>query len=215
MFVDRPCSRAIEAAVSDPHLTSRLLAGRNRLGRIEKDEIFAHVVRDRAAPRVRWPWLALPVIAAAAVLIVVLGSRSGTPDPLAARGGDVPVAQLVPTCGAAPCARGGKLLLDLHGTTGYRYFAAFARRDDDGTVIWYVPSAPDGTARALEGAVRDGVFADAIVVGDEHRPGRYRVYGVFAQAPLAREAIRALFDADGHVRATPGAAVVDRELVIR
>ena len=186
---------------------SRLLAGRDRLGRIEKDAIFANVLAEVApAPKRAWWWFALPAVVAAAILIIAW--PRGKADEFTAKGtGDI-TASFAPTCGGAPCARGGKLLLDLHGTTGYRYFTAFAR-GADGTVIWYA------TARDLASALHDGVLDETVLLGDEHAAGTYRVFGVFAQTPLDREGVKALFDDTGHIRAAPGVAVVEKELVIR
>ena len=84
--------------------------------------------------------------------------------------------------------------------------AAFAR-GSDGTVIWYT------TERALD--LEAGVLADAVVIGDEHAPGTYRVYGVFSQTALDRDGIKALFDDGGRVRPTPGVDVVEKDLTIR
>src|SRR5687767_8072174 len=180
----------------DPR-AARLLAGKNRLGRIEKDAIFERVLSEVAPRRRPWFWFALPALATAAIAIVLL--RPSEEPEFGARGGGKPVASFMPTCGGkvpaatteiraivpvAQCARGDKLLFDLHGTSGYRYFAAFTR-DGDGNVIWYV----DGKPLAL----RDGVFKDAVVIGDEHVPGTHLVYAVFSTKPLSRDRIKAMF----------------------
>ena len=194
--------------MTDDYVPARLLSGRDRLGRIEKDAVLVSVLDGVAPPSARarrWWWFALPALAAAAIVALLIIPR-GKHDDFTAKGTGEAAASFAPTCGAEPCARGGKLLFDLHGTTGYLYFAAFAR-GSDGTVIWYT------TERALD--LRSGVLADAIAIGDEHAPGTYRVYGVFSYAPLGRDQIKALFDDAGHVKADPKITVVEKELVIR
>ena len=135
---------------------------------------------------------------------------TGTRDELAARGGGAPVAALKLHCAEA-CSTGAKLLFDLDGTTGYRYFAAFARRGD-GVVLWYFPDTPDGTSVELEAANTRGVLDRSIVLGGEHAPGHYQVFGVFSQAPLTRAQLHAAFTGDS---AGPGTAVVAQELDVR
>src|SRR5512144_887074 len=118
----------------------RLLAGRDQLSRIEKDAILDHVAGGATPRRARWWFAAVPALAAAIVLVVVAPWRSQAPsDDVAARGGSRPIAALRVACPTA-CRPGSKLLFDVHGTTSYRYFAAFAKRGD-GTVLWYFPTA--------------------------------------------------------------------------
>ncbi|MDQ3338842.1 MAG: hypothetical protein M4D80_27065 [Myxococcota bacterium] len=187
---------------------SRLLAGRDRLGRIEKDAILANVLADVAPARKRaWWWFAVPAIAVAALVALLVIPR-GKDDEFGVKGGGEAMASFTPTCGASPCARGGKLLFDLHGTTGYRFFSAFGR-DQGGKVIWYV------TGRELERALKNGVLDETVLLGDEHAAGTYRVYGVLSQTPLDRDGIKALFDDTGRVRATPGVEVIEKELVVQ
>ena len=209
LLVDQPSRSALREPLPVADYTpSRLLAGRNRLGRIEKDAILEHVLAEVAPKRQRaWWWFALPAVAIAALAVFFVWPRAED-DAFTAKGGAQATASFAPTCGAAPCARGGKLLFDLQGTTGYRYFSAFAR-GGDGTVIWYA------TSRELATALQSGVLDETVLLGDEHAPGTYRVYGVFSQTPLDKDGIKALFDDAGRVRAAPGVEVVEKELVIR
>ena len=192
----------------DDRLVSRLLAGRDEMSRVEKDAVLERVLAERPR-RTRWTWLAVPAFAAvaAAVLFVMMPSHSYD-DELAARGGSAVFAALHVTCSPA-CAPGGKLVLDLHGTTGYRYFAAFAKRAD-GTVLWYFPASDDATS--VEAT--SGVLDRTIVLGPEHPAGTYQIYGVFSNAPLGRAAIRDAFD-PARMTAGAGTAVVSQELVVR
>jgi hypothetical protein len=191
----------------DDRLVSRLLAGRDELSRVEKDALLEGVLAERPR-RARWVWLALPAFAAAAAVVLLVRPSHRSDDELAARGGSAAFAALHVTC-SPQCVPGGKLVLDLHGTTGFRYFAAFARRAD-GTVLWYFPASDDATSVAAT----NGVLDQTIVLGPEHPAGAYQVYGVFSNAPLGRAAIRDAFDP---VRMTAGAgtAVVSAEIVVR
>jgi hypothetical protein len=193
--------------VSSDRLIPRLLARRDRLGRIEKDAILEAVLAGvTPRRRARW-WLALaaPVVAAAIVLVVLWPRH----DDFTARGGTRAVATFKATCAGA-CTRGAKLVFDVYGTTSYRYFAAFAKRAD-GTVLWYFPAA-DGASEAIADSTH-GVLEQGIVLGDEHPAGRYRVYGVFSTTPLTRSQIRERFD-EATRTAGPGTeiAIVDLEV---
>lgn len=180
-------------------LASRLLAGKDRLSRIEKEQILDAVLAQAApAPRRRW-WLAVvPALAAAALLIVITPWKH---DDFTARGGGAPVAMFEPS------AHAGKLVFDVHGTTGYGYVAAFAQRAD-GTILWYFPASETGTSAPLH--MIDGVLDRSIAMGSEHTPGTYRVYGVFSRAPLTRDQVRAQIE--GMPRGD--VAVVQRELTL-
>ena len=195
---------------------SRLLSGRNRLSRHEKEQILDHVLGEVApAPRrARWWFAAMPAVAAAAiVLLVVLAPwRSRQADDFTARGAAHVLGAFKPTC-AHGCGPGDKLLFDLDGTTGYRYFAAFGQRSD-GTVLWYFPSSEDATSLDLGRQLGSGVLDQGIVLGREHAAGTYRVFGVFSNEPLTRAQIRERFD-DQALTAGPGTSVIEQELVIR
>lgn len=197
---------------SDDQLVARLLAGDDRLSRIEKDAVLDGVLATVAPPRrARWPWLALPAVVAAAALVVIAPWRSREPE-FTARGGSSSVAALHVTC-AAGCTHGAKLLFDLHGTSSYRYFAAFAKRGD-GTVLWYFPTTDAGTSVDLAMLPASGVLDRGIVLGDDHPAGTYRVYGVFSRAPLTRANIRDAFDAT-HLSAGAGTEVVTADVEVR
>ncbi|CAN5167442.1 hypothetical protein BH11MYX1_BH11MYX1_35230 [soil metagenome] len=193
----------------DVRLTSRLLAGRDHLSRSEKDEILAGLGQPGPRPRHRWVWLALPALAAAVALVVIAPWHPSPGSELSARGGSRPVATLRVTC-AGGCRHGAKLLFDLHGTTAYRYFAAFAKRGD-GTVLWYFPATDDATSIERSSS---GVLDRGIVLGAEHPVGTYRIYGVFSNAPLTRGEIRDAFDPT-KLDAGPGTAVVAADMEVQ
>ena len=196
------------AAMANRSQLPRLLAGKNRLGRLEKeavlDEVLAKVTPRRAARR--WLMIAVPALAVAVLVLFVL-PRDRKHDDFTARGGSSHIASFTPTCNGE-CTRDSKLLFDLQGTTGYRYFAAFAKTPA-GDVIWYT------SGRDLSRELDHGVLVDAIVLGADHVPGSYRVFGVLSDRNLSRDEIKQLFDDAGQPRLTPGVSVIEREVVIR
>ena len=198
--------------MSEPPIVPRLLAGRDRLSRIEKDAIFEQVMATLPAPRrSRW-WLTVAVPALAVIALVAWRVRA-TPEVVsefASRGGTGPVATMHVTCGA--CTSRDKLVFDVHGTTGYRYFAAFAQRAD-GTVLWYFPATADATSLDLATQPASGILGVAITLGADHPPGAYRVFGVFSHAPLARDALRDRFD-PAALSAGPNTRVIATEVVV-
>ncbi len=188
---------------------SRLLSGRNRLSQLEKETILEQVLTKTARrSRARWWMVTVPVVAAAAaaMLLVVRPWTGEHPDAFATRGGASAVAAFRPTC-TRECKSGDKLLFDVRGTRGYRYFAAFARRAD-GTVLWYFPEGVD-----LETQPPGGVLDRGILIDREHPPGAYRVFGVFSFEPMSRDQIRERFD-ETRATAGPGTKVLEQELVV-
>jgi hypothetical protein len=175
--------------MSDP---SRLLAGRRRLSRPEKEAILESVLA-RVAPRRRWrrpvALGALALAGAAVLAVVVLPGAREARDELTVRGGAL-AAGFEVTCLPRPCATGSKLVFDITSTGGAAYFAAFARSAD--RWIWYFPSAPAG--RSLPLPPTGGVLDSGIVLGPEHALGSYTVHAVFSASPLDRAAIRAAFE---------------------
>ena len=191
----------------------RLLAGRDRLSRVEQDAILAAVLGSVAPRRrARW-WLAagVPIAAAVALVLIAPWKSQPTETEFASRGSSQPFAMVHATCPDG-CERGHKIVFDLHGTTGFRYFAAFAKRTD-GTVLWYFPALPGETSLDLAVQPGHGVLDRSIVIGEEHVPGRYTLYSVFSRVPLTREAIRTRFDELQQAGAKT--QVVTSELVVR
>lgn len=200
--------------VTSKHGLSRLLSGRNRLSRLEKEQILDSVLAETAPRRrARWWFAAVPAVAAAVAIVVVLALPSQhEPAEFTARGSGHALAAFEPTC-AGGCVSGSKILFDVAGTEGYRYFAAFSQRSD-GTVLWYFPSSDADTSIDLAQQAGSGVLDRGIVIGSEHPAGTYRMFGVFSTEPLSRQQIRERFD-DATVTAGPGTSVIERELVVR
>ena len=196
----------------DDRLISRLLAGRDQLSRVEKDAILDGALADTApSRRARWGWLILPAIALGALLL--LPWRSDVPNAdFAPRGGSQPAVVLHVAC-AGGCAPGAKLLFDVHGTIGYRYFAAFAKRGD-GVALWYFPTADNSIGIDLSTVPASGVLDRGVVLGPEHPAGTYRIYGVFSKTALTRAAIREMFD-PARLSAGEGTAVVTADVEVR
>ena len=151
--------------MNSKRLIPRLLAGKNQLSRPEKDEIFANVLGEVGRPRRSgwWRpgvWVAVTSVAAILVIVPVVvkneggKTRDGKNDTFTARGAASAVAGFDLACSGSEslrCQSGGHLLFDLQKSTGYRYFAAFARRND-GAVIWYFPESPEGQSLDLSAA---------------------------------------------------------------
>jgi hypothetical protein len=182
-------------------LSGRLLAGRDVPSILEKEAMLSAVMPRSSR---RWLWATAPAVFAAAALSFVLWPRST--GELAARGSSVANARLTLACPTG-CGAGHKLIFDLEGTSGYRYFAAFARDRSD-EVIWYFPQPNEMSTPVID------VLSRAIVFGPEHTPGIYQVYGVFSDQPLTRDAIKARFDPK-LMTAGAGAKVIVRELVVQ
>jgi len=204
--------------MSSKHLVARLLSGRNRLSRREKDVLFERVVAE-LAPRRRFRRpAALLALAGAAAAILALpwvigdhGDRS-VDEPFAARGAAPADLGLVCAGPDGRCHPGQKLMFDLQGGA-YRYFAAFARRDD-GTIVWYFPDSPTGHSLELAGRLSHGVLDRGVALDERHGAGHYQVFGIYSAVPLTRDEIKARFR-PGAADLGPDSSVVTRELAVQ
>ena len=194
--------------MSSKYLAARLLSRKNRLTREEKDVILARVLAATAPRRARrWPALVFALAGAAAAVIAIpwaIRDRSAESS-FASRGDGAAMFDLA--CAGQrthTCQLGQTLVFDLQATR-YRYFAAFARRDD-GTVIWYFPDAAPGTSLDLRDRTPGGVLDRGISLDAAHGAGHYQVYGIYSAAPLSREDIKSRF--------RPGARDLGRETSI-
>ncbi|HUS63404.1 MAG TPA: hypothetical protein VMZ28_02635 [Kofleriaceae bacterium] len=201
-------------------LIARLLSGRDRLGRVEKDAMLERVLSDTAsparAPRRVAALLLVGVAAAAGVFLFVRGGASERPEGsrFASRGAAAETAALRLSCrGGDTCAAGDELLLDLQGTRGYRYLAVFAQRAD-GAVVWYLPEADGGTSIDLAEHLRRGVLDRKVMLAADEPRGRQTLHAIYSTGPLTREAIRTRFQ-PGKRDLGPHTAVVSKELVLR
>lgn len=202
--------------MSSKHLAARLLSRKNRLTRGEKDAIFGRVLAETGRRRARrWPALGFALAAAAAAVVVIPWAiREHGADPSFAPRGDDSAAMFDLACAGQrthTCHLGQTLVFDLQA--GYRYFAAFARRDD-GTVIWYFPDSATGRSLDLRDRIPDGVLDRGIALDAAHGAGDYQVYGIYSAAPLSRDDIKSRFR-PGAKDLGPETSVATRELVIQ
>lgn len=191
----------------DPEL-ARLLSGRNEPSVLEKERILEQVLSRTAPPsRARW-WAAAFATAALGMALLAVPS-----DPEFTHRGAEEQALFELRCvqegvPSARCHPGQTLVFDVE--PGARYFGAFARREDD-VILWYFPAEGEGSLPLADTAAQ-GTLERAVVLGADHPPGTYEVYGVFTDAPWSRDQIREAMDDD--LRSARGAVVVRRELKV-
>jgi hypothetical protein len=205
----------------EDEVLSRLIAGRNAPSVLAKEQLFERIYAQVQAKPERRAWGALfgafagaAAVAAVALLLV----RSGQPE-FQARGSHVAAAggpELVVSCpGASGCRVGSKLSFAVRfaepaTTANAGYFAAFARRFD-GTIIWYFPE-PVGSSIAVPQTSEPELLDRAVLLGTEHVPGHYEVYGVFSRQALTREQLKLKVGED--LSGSPGVVVVRRPLEV-
>ena len=205
----------VVASMKDEVL-GRLIAGRNAPSVLAKEQLFERIyaqVQPKPERRPRGAWLFAAVAGAAAVAAAaVLLVHPGEPE-FQARGSRVAAAsspELVVSCpGAGGCRVGSKLSFALRAQAT-SYFAAFARRFD-GTIIWYFPE-PESSSVAVPQTSEPALLDRAVLLGPEHLPGHYEVYGVFSRQPLTREQLKLKVRED--LSGSPDAVVVRRPLEV-
>jgi hypothetical protein len=195
-----------------------LLSRKNELSRQEKDVIFERVLAGIAPRRTMRRAAVLAVAAAALAIVLVPLAIRDRPDrnaePFGSRGQAL-APQLHLWCSGQPrvvCHSGEKLMFDLQDSS-YRYFAAFARRDD-GTVLWYFPESATGRSIDIRDRLVGGVLDRGVVLDATHAAGHYQVYGIYSAAPVSREDIKARFRPDA-ADIGPETFVATRELVVQ
>jgi hypothetical protein len=200
----------------DPYLEARLLGKKERLSVLEKEEILRKLVavgpevaRERPS---RLLWLAPTVAAVAvAVLLPLWLVNQGVDDEFGARGleGEGPgftVTCVGPNQGPR-CAAGDKLIFRVFWQEHMPYFSVFSRRED-GTILWYFPGSEGDKSLDVRAGNMRGVLSLGILVGPEHTPGKYEVFGAFSARPLTKDLLRSLYD---HGRGSGAdALIVDR-----
>lgn len=176
---------------SKKHKLARLLSGQARMTRLETEEVLERVLQ--ATPtRQRRVWLvwALPALASAALLLLLLDLREKRPPEFQDRG-DQPAPSLEVYClgpqGRTTGCRGGmKVVFEPHTTQPFSYLAAFSRRGD-GTVLWYFPASATATSIPF---VAERPLDQAVVLGREHAPGTYELFALFSREPLSQEQMK-------------------------
>lgn len=197
---------------------ARALAPAGRLSRLEKEAIWTRIEATRT------PWWrrrtthigAVGLASAIATVVVVLTMTSlhRPADELTPRGAaGVPLAL---RCGAdrepGDCRRGDRLVFDFGAAPPRGYIALFARSPGK-NVIWYAPADDETASVAIAEHVSAGVLDTAAVIDSSYGPGRYELFAIISERPLARSDIRELARGDRLV-AAPGVQIETRSFVV-
>lgn len=206
---------------------SRLLSGRHRLTVQEKEAVLERVLFEscKEGPTRRSVFglsgFGLKVAAGAALsllllipaVFILLRDSSGeaqVTDAFYVRGdgGQVPRFSIRCIGGGmqGTCRPGDKMTFRLSPPEGNPYFGAFARRLEDNSVVWYFPESAVSKTVDVTEKNHAGVLSKGIKLGPEHPAGTYQVFGVFSDAPLSRDEIKALFGSRFEVK--PGRAII-------
>lgn len=202
---------------------SRLLSGRHRLTVQEKEAVLERVLfascAEEPAPKSIFglSGLGLRVAAAAALsaLLLIPAVVFLLPKPsdetintgtfsVRGDGGQVPSFSVNCIGSSEPgvCRQGDKLAFRLSPPEGKPYFGAFAHRATNDAVIWYFPENSLSLTIKVTDKNQSGILSKGIQLGMEHPAGRYQVFGVFSDAPLTREKIKALFGDHFEIKST-------------
>ena len=218
-MTQKPAANVV--ASMEDEVLGRLIAGCNAPSVLAKEQLFERIyaqVQPKSERRPRGAWLfatfaGAAAVAAAALLLIHPGELE-----FQARGSHVTAGgpELIVSCpGVSGCRVGSKLsfavrLPEPATTAEPGYFAAFARRFD-GTIIWYFPE-PVGSSIAVPQTSEPALLDRAVLLGPEHLPGHYEVYGVFSRQPLTREQLKLKVGED--LSGSPDAVVVRRPLEV-
>ncbi len=174
----------------DSSSLGRLLSGEEGPSVLEKEAVFEAAFQSAqpASQGVRaWGrWLALAgAVATAAVLLVVKLPDDG----FQSRGPAKPAVgvRCLRAGVKAACSPGAKLLFEVRSDKP-RFFSAFSI-SPGGTAIWYLPSEGEKAQPVLPGAAK--VLKRGYVLGEDHPPGDYTMYGLFTEAPMSKKALKA------------------------
>lgn len=214
----------------------RLLSSRSGLAVTEKEQIFEHVAarvvraeRARAHPRwLAWASGALAGVAALVLAFVWFVARDPGPDAgprerWAVKGAPEPAPGGVEVYCRAPgsaesdagapgvCRRGDKLYfrVDPGEEKGFLSLVAVGPGE---AALWYFPSDTTPSLPLAE-VWEGGIVQRAVIVGDEHTPGDYVIYGVLSARPLDKEQVRRAVEEPAQ-RAQAGTRVFTMDLRI-
>jgi hypothetical protein len=188
----------------------RLLTGKNRLTKEEKEDIFLNtwsaVAKEqyeeskkgsRRAWRMIWATATILLIAGAGLLIwrgkSVQPGSMGTLTPR----GHSESSDIAIRCASSQSNRCG-----WNDALGFRikenhmnYFAAFAIHQDSQKVLWYFPEhASSSSLNVSRHREVNGWLDRVIQIDNAHPAGRYEVVGVSSSIPLSRAQIRMIFE---------------------
>jgi hypothetical protein len=182
----------------------RLLSGGQTLSPLEKERMLTHLLgpsEHTASRKYQWripAWVGATAAAAAAVVLVLytaapFGEHSSEHEGFQARGARLNRVSIRcvdrKTGDEGACANGRMLVFDIDPPRTAAFFSAAALASD-GTLVRYFPSA---TEKSLP-ITKAGVITKGIEIGDSHRPGTYRVFGLFSKVPLEPDALRRILD---------------------
>lgn len=202
----------------DDHFEERLLAQRYDLSVTEKDEILANVLiaKKQAEPSTvnalnvwsrRLIWSASLVAA-----MILLGlfwfsqNDANTDTKINAHEfvpkGDAEAFPMQLSCSGnttGTCQLGDTAVFRLKNVDDTRYFAAFAKHEQTGNVIWYFPAGANHKSIDMH-AVREksGWLKEGIFLGGEHLQGNYIVHGILSSTPLTKAQVRSVFKSRSH-----------------
>lgn len=107
---------------------------------------------------------------------------------------------------SSACRPGDLLAFRLSPPEGAAYFSAAALRAD-GLLIWYFPSASTSSSPTRD----QGLAERGVMLGADHEPGPYRLFGAYSAKPLSQERFRAAIEAHAAGQAT-GLDFAERKL---
>jgi hypothetical protein len=189
----------------------RILSAKRGLSVQEKEDIHDHLSRhykesfSKPGPlskRYLIPAAVGSALAAGIILLVMYFSQ--TPSDFVARGSLTATNRVKLTClrkgpqtdrieTTDKCRQNDSLVFEVQGRTGMKYFSA-AALSPQGLLIWYFPSN-DQSSLKLE---KDGPTRRAIELDSKHRPGSYRIYGLFTKEKSSKDALRKLIEDDNY-----------------
>ena len=193
------------SAHTDPFFDARLLARRNSVSVQEKEFVFEAVLqhtrgaeKQRRFGRLLSTSLRFRAAFALSVLLLfipiwfVYYQAPGDEFRVKGEGLAPPFFSVfcLDSSGKTQCRKGGKLAFQLRPQYDGLYFSAFARRESDGMVYWYVPNSESGKSISLSGLGEDGLLPYGIRLDDTYAAGRYEVFGFLSNTPIDRHEIR-------------------------
>lgn len=197
------------------HLTSRLLSGHNKMSGAEKEQILQNLLQpQRASKKSVSKWLTLSFAGSLTAIVAVVFVLRSQEHSFTSKGGEIQGANFSISCGERgpeqPCQQGEKLIFQLETGQGDWYFSALAQRQDQ-TVIWYFPGFAQSESVQVGANSLDGVLLKGVMLGQEHSPGTYQVFGIFSRKPLHKEQVRQILQ---ERRQDSSVFVVTRELLV-
>jgi len=91
------------------------------------------------------------------------------------------------------CSINSTLIFKLSYPGDYNYFSAFAS-DGSGKAIWYFPGKKGTTSIDISGIKQSEILEKGILIGSEHSPGSYDIYGVFSKTILSKNDIKSIIE---------------------